>query len=113
MTCNKKDLLERIDRSTIMSREADKKPLVFRIEGQTVSMSIESIYGTMNEELEVNREGSDMIIGFNPKYLIDALRVIDDDEITFYLLNTKSPAIIRDDDGTYTYVVLPINISVH
>ena len=112
MTCNKKALLDSIDRSTIMSREADKKPIVFRIEGQTLSMSIESIYGTMNEEMEVAKEGADMIIGFNPKYLIDALRVIDDEDITFYLLNTKSPAIIKDDEGNYTYVVLPINISV-
>ncbi|MEE3482201.1 MAG: DNA polymerase III subunit beta, partial [Lachnospiraceae bacterium] len=64
------------------------------------------------EDMEIVKEGADMIIGFNPKYLIDALRVIDDEDITFYLLNTKSPAIIRDDEGNYTYVVLPININV-
>ena len=111
MTCNKKALLDCIDRSTIMAREADKKPIVFSLQGQTLSMSIESIYGVMNEELEVVKEGSDMVIGFNPKFLIDAIRVIDDEEITFYLLNTKSPAMIKDEEGNYIYVVLPINIS--
>ena len=44
----------------------------------------------MNEEIMITKEGKDLLIGFNPKFLIDALRVIDDEEVTIYLMNDKS-----------------------
>jgi DNA polymerase-3 subunit beta len=52
-----------------------------------------------------------MRIGFNPRFLIDALRVIDDDTIDIYLLSPKSPCIIRDEESNYIYLVLPVNIN--
>lgn len=108
---NKQYLFDCIDRATIMAKEGDKKPIVFRVTDENMNISIESVYGSMNEDLEIKKEGKDIIIGFNPKYLIDALRVIDNEEITMYMLNSKSPCIIRDDENTYSYIVLPINIS--
>lgn len=112
MSCEKKQLSDLLDRFSIMSNEADKKPIVFSIEGQTVRMSIDSFRGSMNEELEVKKEGNDMVIGFNPKFLMDAIRAIDEDFIDFYFLNSRSPAIIKDKEENYNYVVLPINIGV-
>ena len=112
MKCDKKQLSDLLDRFSIMSNETDKKPIVFSIEGQTVRMSIDSFRGSMNEELEVKKEGDDMVIGFNPKFLMDAIRAIDEDFIDFYFLNSRSPAIIKDEEGSYDYVVLPINIGV-
>jgi DNA polymerase-3 subunit beta len=53
------------------------------------------------------------MIGFNPKFLIDALRVIDDEEITIYMLNAKAPCIIKNDDESYVYLVLPVNFNVN
>ena len=58
-----------------------------------------------------DKEGKDILIGFNPKFLIDALKVIDDETIHLYLMNPKAPCFIRDDDETYTYLILPVNIS--
>lgn len=49
------------------------------------------------------------MIGFNPKFLMDALRVIDDEIITIYLVNSKAPCFIRDDAQTYIYLILPVN----
>ena len=57
------------------------------------------------------KEGKDILIGFNPKFLIDALKVIDDENINMYLMNPKAPCFIRDDDESYTYLILPVNIS--
>ena len=51
------------------------------------------------------------MIGFNPKFLIDALRVIDDEEIDMYLVNPKAPCFIRDEEGKYTYLILPVNFN--
>lgn len=111
VSVNKQDFFNTIDRTTIMAKEGDKKPIVFKISDDNFNISIESMYGSMNEDIDAKKEGKDIIIGFNPKYLIDALRVIDDDEITMYMLNSKSPCIIRDENNTYSYIILPINIS--
>ena len=56
-----------------------------------MELKIKSQIGSMNEEIMINKEGKDLLIGFNPKFLIDALRVIDDEEVTLYLMNAKAP----------------------
>ena len=58
----------------------------------------------------ISKEGKDIVIGFNPKFLLDALRVIDDEEINIYLLNSKAPCFIRNDDQSYIYLILPVNL---
>ena len=50
------------------------------------------------KRLMIDKDGKDILIGFNPKFLIDALRVIDDEEVTLYLVNPKAPCFIKDDD---------------
>ena len=57
------------------------------------------------------KEGKDILIGFNPRFLIDALKVIDDETISIYLVNPKAPCFIRDDEENYTYLILPVNIN--
>ena len=57
------------------------------------------------------KEGKDILIGFNPKFLIDALRVIDDENITIYMVNPKAPCYIRDDEQKYIYLILPVNFN--
>ena len=65
----------------------------------------------MNEEIIITKEGKDLLIGFNPKFLIDALRVIDDEDITIYLVNPKAPCFIRDEESKYIYLILPVNFN--
>ena len=51
------------------------------------------------------------MVGFNPKFFIDALRVIDEEEITLYMVNPKAPCFIRDDHDNYIYLILPVNFN--
>ena len=51
------------------------------------------------------------MIGFNPKFVLDALKAIDDDEVTLYFINSISPVYIKDEKETYIYMILPINLS--
>ena len=92
-------------------REGDKKPIVIDIRDNKMELKIDSSMGSMNEEIDIEKEGKDILIGFNPKFLIDALKVIDDENIHMYLMNPKAPCFIRDDEETYTYLILPVNIS--
>ena len=108
---NKKEFLDCIDRATLLVREVDKKPIIINITDEDMELRIDSAMGSMNEEIDIEKEGKDIMIGFNPKFLIDALRVIDDETVTIYLVNPKAPCFIRDDEENYTYLILPVNIN--
>ena len=92
---NKKELLNCIDRATLLVKEGDKKPIIINIGDEIMELKIKSQLGSMNEDIVINKEGKDLMIGFNPKFLIDALRVIDDEEVDLYLMNAKLHALLR------------------
>ena len=92
-------------------KEGDKKPIVFRIVDGNMEININSALGSMKEEIDIQKEGKDILIGFNPRFLIDALRVIDDENVTIYMVNPKAPCYIRNDDQQYIYLILPVNFN--
>lgn len=108
---NKREFLSCIDRATLLVKEGDKKPIIISIEEGVMELKINSQIGSMNEQIDIKKEGKDIVIGFNPKFLIDALRVIDDEIISIYLVNPKAPCFIRDDNQSYTYLILPVNFT--
>ena len=77
---NKKELLSCIDRATLLTKEGDRKPIVINITDGGMELKIDSALGSMKEDIDIEKQGRDLMIGFNPKFLIDALRVIDDEE---------------------------------
>lgn len=108
---NKRELLDCIDRATLLIKEGDKKPIIMDIKDDIMELKITSFIGSMHEEIAIQKEGEDIMIGFNPKFFIDALRVIDEEEVTLYMVNPKAPCFIRDDDNQYIYLILPVNFN--
>ena len=105
---NKRELLNCIDRATLLVKEGDKKPIIINIQDEMMELKIKSEKGTMDEEIMITKEGKDLLIGFNPKFLIDALRVIDDEEADLYFMNAKAPCFIKDEGESYVYLILPV-----
>ena len=108
---NKRELLSCIDRATLLVKEGDKKPIIINIEDNSMQLRIDSSMGSMKEDIDISKEGKDIMIGFNPKFLIDALRVIDDETISIYLVNPKAPCFIKNDEESYIYLILPVNFN--
>ena len=108
---NKRELLDCIDRATLLVKEGDKKPIIMNVTDDSVQLKINSFIGSMDEEIDVKKDRKDILIGFNPKFFIDALRVIDDEEVALYMVNPKAPCFIKDDDETYIYLILPVNFN--
>ena len=111
VTIRKKELLDCIDRATLLIKEGDKKPIIISITDGSMELKINSTVGSMDEEIDIDKLGKDLMIGFNPRFLIDALRVIDDETITIYLVNPKAPCFIRDEENSYIYLILPVNFT--
>lgn len=106
---NKKELVDCLDRAILLVKEGNKKPVIFDINNGNMNINITSSFGKMNEVMDIAKEGNDIKIGFDPKFLVDALRVIDDEYVSLYFLNAKAPCTIKDDNGSYTYLILPVN----
>ena len=111
VTVNKRELLDCIDRSTLLVKEGEKKPIIMGVNNNNMELKIKSFIGSMHEEIDVVKEGKDILIGFNPKFFIDALRVIDSDEVSLYMVNPKAPCFIKDDEGKFIYLILPVNFN--
>lgn len=112
MKINKREFLSCIDRATLLVKEGDKKPIIMNITDSDMELKINSTIGSMNENIDITKQGKDIMIGFNPKFLIDSLKVIDDEEIDIYMVNPKAPCIIRDEANSYLYLILPVNFTV-
>ena len=109
VTVQRKELLSCIDRATLLVKEEDKKPVIIMISDDSMELKINTTLGSMDEVIEITKDGADMNIGFNPKFLIDALRAIESEEITLYLVSPKAPCFIRDTEDVYCYLILPVN----
>ncbi len=107
---DKREMHECLERAILLIKEGENKPVILNISDGRMEMNIRTSFGSMNEILEVEKEGEDIRIGFNPKFIIDSLRAIDDEKIDIYLLNPKAPCYIRDEEESYIYLILPVNI---
>ena len=112
---NKAVLQSAVERASIFSITAAEKEKKYPIKmfvslGSTI-ISCTSQVGDAKEEVLVETEGKELEIGFNPKYLLDALKVIEDDEIYMDFGTNISPCVIRPvGEDKYTYMVLPVRL---
>ena len=111
VTVNKREFLSCIDRATLLVKESEKKPVIIQITDGSMELRINSSIGSMNEDILIQKEGKDILIGFNPRFLMDALRVIDEEDIDIYLFNPKAPCFIKDKEESYIYLILPVNFN--
>lgn len=108
---NKQDLFGCIDRATLLLREAEKKPVILHIKDNEIQLEMNTKIGSMDEEVNAEKEGKDITIAFNPKYIIDVLKVIDDEDVYLYLFNSNAPCFIKNNEESYIYLILPVNMN--
>ncbi len=107
---NKNRFYSCIDSSILLMTETDKNPVIFTMQDDEMKVEIKSSHSSMNEDVPIQKEGKDLKIGLNPKYIADVLRVIDDEDISMFFFNSNSPCFIKNEDESYIYLILPINI---
>lgn len=112
---NKSALQGAVERASIFSITASEKekkyPIKMFVSLGSVIISCTSQVGDAKEEVIVETEGKELEIGFNPKYLLDALKVIEDEEIYMDFGTNISPCVIRPiADDKFTYMVLPVRL---
>jgi len=111
VTVGRDDFLNATRRASIFT-EQDSMAIKFSIKKKKMVIEKETPYiGKVTEEIEVDFTGKeDIDIGFNPRYLIDVLKNLEEDEIIFEVSDPTKPGVIRR-GSEYTYVVLPMQLA--
>lgn len=108
---NKALLLESIERASLLAKEGKNNLIKFSIKDNMITITSRSDEGNVKEEIGIEKEGENLDIGFNSKYVIDVLKAIDDEEIMMNFKNGISPCVITPVEGEeYEYLVLPVRI---
>ena len=103
-------LLDALDRASVMTMdEAHSTKLIFE-NGKLTVTSAASDIGEAKDVVPIKYAGEKIEIMFNPSYVMDPLKVIDDDEVTINLHNGHSPAVIKC-SIPFLYVLMPLRIS--
>ncbi len=95
--------------SIFTSQESQSIRLDFSKNRLVISKNTPEI-GEAREEIATRHQGGEITIGFNPHYLIDALKNIDEEEVLFGLIDPEKPGVIKANDD-YTYIILPMQLT--
>lgn len=109
---NTKDFLNAIERASILA-QAEKNSLIkLNIRERNMLITSNSERGNVVEELSVDLEGGLLDIAFNSRYLIEALKVIDSEELTIEFTSNVNPCIMKpNNEVEYIYLLLPVRMS--
>lgn len=101
-------LLDACERAALFARDSNNT-IRFEINDDIMNIRSNSESGDVHEELKVIKEGEDIEIAFNPRYFIEALKAINNDEITIEFTTNVSPSIIKPvNDSGFLYLILPV-----
>lgn len=111
ITAKRTELLNCIERASLMAKDGNTNLIKFEIKNDNLIITSNSQLGKVREELNIILQGDELQIAFNSKYLIDVLKIVDDDEIILDFSSSVSPCIIKNKDNTkYIYLVLPVRL---
>ena len=109
---NLQDSFERISLISASSIEKEKKyPVKVSVDIGKIIISCTNQTGEAKEEIFISTEGKNIEVGFNPKYFLDALKAIDDEEVFVEFGTSISPCLIKPiENNEYVYMILPIRL---
>ncbi|MFI3226806.1 MAG: DNA polymerase III subunit beta [Clostridia bacterium] len=112
ITCDISSLKKAIDRVSLIISEKIKNPIRFSFENNILKLSCITTIGRSYDEYYFDGEIEDLEIGFNNKYILDALNACPEDEATLSLKGALSPVIITPKDGSdhFVYLILPVRL---
>ena len=110
---NKQVLIQSLERASLISKDNKKNPVKLEIStNEKLTITSNTEFGTSYEELDIDLEGEGLNIAFNPRYLIEALKAIEDEKICIKFITSLSPCIIKGiDKEDYKYLILPLKLN--
>jgi len=111
----KDELIAAVERVSLIISDKLKSPVRCVFEDGVVKLSSASALGKANDECSISGDGENLEIGFNDKYLLEALKAAPADDITIELNSGVTPCIISpaDDSNNFLYMILPVRLKAY
>lgn len=111
ITVDTRELIDSIERASLITSEDKRYPVKFVVKDDNLIVTSSAEIGISKEELKVEMDGSDITIGFNPRYLLDSLKVVDEEKIKISFSSSIGPSVIRPIEGDrFLFMVLPVRM---
>ena len=113
LTAHVSDLASSIERVGLIVSEKYKSPVRCVIGSQVLQLRTNTTIGAAEDRCAIAGDGKELEIGFNVRYLADALRAIPSEEVVLELTNGLSPIVMTpaEEKYDYSYMVLPVRIN--
>ena len=106
----KDSLIRAIERVAVIITEKNKVPLRCEFSDGTLQISAQTAMGTAQESVAVDVNGDPVTVGYNHRFLLEALKALDADEARLYIGGAAAPLVISDTDSAFTYLILPVRL---
>lgn len=118
VVADKQRIVNSLERASLIinddlsSKTENKMPVRLNISYNKIEISCKTVKGYVNDVVEVQQEGGDLLIGLNCRFMLDALNACDDENVVMEFSAPTSGCFIRPEDGSdkYTYMVLPVRL---
>lgn len=106
-----KEFLSSMERASLIAMNERNNPIKIKIGEDKITITSHTEVGAAREEVRVNVEGKELEIGYNPTYMIEALKAIEDEFIDVYFITSNAPCTIRPiENDKYAYLIQAIRI---
>lgn len=103
--------LDSVERASLLAKEGKNNLVKITVKGDMMTITSRSEEGNVREEIPIDKEGNDLEIGFNSKYVLDVIKEIEDETITLNMKTSVTPCVVRPIEGkAYEYLILPVRI---
>jgi DNA polymerase III subunit beta len=111
MVVAREALLDAVRRVKLLAREAAPVRMTMRPDGLALTAITQDV-GQAHEDLDAKFEGTELVVAFNPEFLITGVEAIGGEEVAIETLDTLKPAVVRSTEGSdYLYLLMPVRVS--
>lgn len=109
---DKKYLQDSLERASLLAKEEKANLIKLSIINNNLTIKSNSEIGNVNEEIEVEKQGEDINIAFNSRYILEGIKIIESEKIKLNFMGSLNPCIIDSiDEEDYLYLVLPVRLA--
>ena len=108
---NSADLMDAVDRTSLLISDRFKSPIRLEVDNQTIKVSCTTALGSVHDEIACEADGEPVVIGFNYRYILDALRNAGVSKVKLMLNEPTMPMTVVPEEGEdFLYLILPVRL---
>ncbi|NLF36949.1 MAG: DNA polymerase III subunit beta, partial [Clostridiaceae bacterium] len=109
---NVEEFREIIERNMLVSDDGRRAPLILDIKDNILTANTQGESGNVTETQTIKKDGKDMRIGFNAKYLLDAIKSLDEEKVRISFMGETNACVISPlNTDEFLYLILPVRIA--